>query len=250
MRRLYQFPLSLYCEKTRWNLDWKGLEWQPVNLIPGPHAFTAWRLARQQTLPILVDGGQKVGDSTEIALYLDSRYPQHALLPAQSAQRQKILTLEAQFDALGEDVRRCVWSLAVESDTVDRLFFHGYSARQKTLGNWMRPVLRQMIRHRFGVWPVEVDASWQKVMNTLQEVENHLQGDPARYLVTDRFTLADLTAASMLAPLIGPTGSPWIDSRLPDEAQQSSNALRQRLRGSVAGQWVERIYREHRQPSR
>lgn len=246
-RLLYQFPLSLYCEKTRWNLDWKELDWQPVNLIPGPHAFRAWALARQRTLPILVDGKNRIGDSTDIALYLESQYPQHPLLPADSRQRLEILALENEFDALGADVRRCVWSLAVDSPDIDVLFFRGYDNEQRRLGNWMRPALRQMIRHTFDVWPGPVERSWQTIYSTLEKLEARLQGDTDRYLVGDTFTLADLTAACMLAPLVGPAGSPWPDERIPDAAISGNEELRRNLRERVAGQWVMRIYAEHRQ---
>lgn len=246
-RLLYQFPLSLYCEKTRWHLDWKKLDWQPVNLLPGPHVFRAWPLARQRTLPILVDGKIRVGDSTAIALYLESRYPKNALLPADSRQRREILTLEDEFDALGADVRRCVWSLAVDSPDIDILFFRGYDNEQRRIGHWMRPALRQMIRHTFDVWPKPVQHSWQTIYKTVEKLETHLQGDASRYLVGNTFTLADLTAACMLAPLLGPAESPWPDERIPDAALSGNQALRRTLRERIAGQWVTRIYAEHRQ---
>lgn len=246
-RLLYQFPLSLYCEKTRWNLDWKKLDWQPVNLIPGPHVLRAWPLARQRTLPILVDGKNRIGDSTDIALYLESTYPQHALLPADSRQRLEILALENEFDALGADVRRCVWSLAVDSPDIDILFFRGYEKEQRRLGHWMRPALRQMIRHTFDVWPEPVERSWQTVFRALEKLEARLYDDASRYLVGDGFTLADLTAACMLAPLVGPAGSPWPDERIPDAAMASNAELRRGLRARPAGLWISRLYAEHRQ---
>jgi glutathione S-transferase len=245
-RLLYQFPLSLYCEKTRWNLDWKKLDWQPVNLIPGPHVFRAWPLARQRTLPVLVDGKNRVGDSTDIALYLESRYPQHALLPADSRQRQQILALENEFDALGTDVRRCVWSLAVDSPDIDVLFFRGYENEQRRIGHWMRPALRQMIRHTFDVWPAPVERSWGVVFRALENLETRLRDDASHYLVGNSFTLADLTAASMLAPLLGPAGSPWPDERIPASAMAGNTELRRSLRSQLVGAWINRVYAEHR----
>ncbi|MGH8492688.1 MAG: glutathione S-transferase family protein [Moraxellaceae bacterium] len=250
-RQLYQFPLSLYCEKTRWNLDWKQLDWQPVNLIPGPHVLRAWPLARQRTLPILRDGRKIIGDSTAIALYLEQHYPQHALLPKNSSQSREILELENEFDALGADVRRCVWSLAVDSHDIDVLFFRGYENEQRRIGHWMRPALRQMIRHTFDVWPEPVESSWLTVFRALEKVESRLHKDADRYLVGDQFSLADLTAASMLAPLLGPAGSPWLDEYMPATAMTSNSItshaeLRQKLRSSLAGQWINRLYGQHR----
>lgn len=58
----------------------------------------------------------------------------------------------------------------------------------------------------------------------------------------DQFSLADLTAASMLAPLVGPENSPWSDARLSQLGRQQ----RDELRTSLAGQWVLRFYKDYR----
>lgn len=245
-RLLYHFPLSLYCEKTRWNLDAKGLDYQGIELLPGPHAFTAWRLARIRTLPVLKDGKHAVGDSTAIALYLEDRYRDIPLLPTDPALRTRALALEDRFDEVGDHVRRCVWSLAVDDPAVDRIFFREYRPGQRWLGTLARPLLRQMIRRTFSVWPDRVEQSWAVVYAALSEIAETLHGDATRYLVNDRFTLADLTVATMLAPLLGPEESPWSDAHVPATAA----TLRQELRATVAGQWIDRIYREHRRPSR
>ena len=36
-RTLYQFPISHYCEKVRWAMDYKKLEYKAKNLLPGLH---------------------------------------------------------------------------------------------------------------------------------------------------------------------------------------------------------------------
>ncbi len=61
MRILYQFPISHYCEKTRWQLEHKGLDYRTRNLLPGPHRLRTQWLARINTLPILRDGDRTVG---------------------------------------------------------------------------------------------------------------------------------------------------------------------------------------------
>lgn len=245
-RRLYQFPLSLYCEKTRWNLEHKKLAYTAVNLMPGPHMFTAWRLARIRTLPVLSDQNRHVGDSTGIALYLDQHYPEHPLLAPDTGrdadERADILALEAYFDEIGDHIRRCVWSEAVHSDKVNEIFFREYDEKMQHVGAFARPVLRQMIRRTFNVVPAAVDASWQTVFAGLLHLETRLQNDPQRYLAGERFSLADLTAAAMLAPLLGPEQSPWPDRHIP----VNGVSRRDELRATIAGQWVLRIYAQHR----
>ena len=66
-RILYQFPISHYCEKSRWQLDHKGLPYVTRNLLPGPHRLRTPLMANIDTLPVLRDGKRTVGDSTRIA---------------------------------------------------------------------------------------------------------------------------------------------------------------------------------------
>ena len=54
-RVLHQFPISHYCEKTRWHLDWKGLTYTTRNLLPGVHLVVNRRLGGAGTVPLLVD---------------------------------------------------------------------------------------------------------------------------------------------------------------------------------------------------
>ena len=39
MIELYQFPISHFCEKIRWTLDYKGLSHKTRNLLPGLHVL-------------------------------------------------------------------------------------------------------------------------------------------------------------------------------------------------------------------
>jgi len=91
MRILYQFPLSHYCEKARWLLDHKQLDFVAQNLIPGVHRAFAQLKTGQNKLPILRDNEHWVADSTQIALYLDQTYPEHALLRADPHLREAAL---------------------------------------------------------------------------------------------------------------------------------------------------------------
>lgn len=247
-RILHQFPLSLYCEKTRWNLDSKGLDYRCDDLMPGLHRWTSWRLARQNTLPVLQDGATVVGDSTRIALHLEEKYPERPLLPTDPEARRRALALEDYFDELGVHVRRLVWSKAVGTPEVSSIFFgfNGYAGWQKLLARGTRPMLRQMIRSTFDVYERPVAHSMEQVQAGLERVETLLGGNPDAWLQGHDFGLVDLTAAAMLAPLVGPENSPWASSRLPPVGVEE----RKLLWDTVAGQWVLRVYREQRAPRR
>ena len=106
MRTLYQFPLSHFCEKARWLLDHKELDFVAQNVVPGVHRAFAQLKTGQNKLPILRDQDKWVADTTEIALYLDERYPEHRLLRNEAQLRKEALDVNALANDLGLHVRR------------------------------------------------------------------------------------------------------------------------------------------------
>lgn len=243
-RTLYQFPLSHYCEKTRWHLELKGIDFTCHNMIPGLHAIPAWLIAQQTSLPILADDKVTLGDSTKIALYLEKNYPQSPLLPNDAVQQKQILEREDWFDTLGDHVRRYGWSCMIDRTDIVNIFFNfeGYSQFQHFLTRHTQPILRFMVRRTCNIYPEQVAISQRYVDDALLQIEKWLDGDPKNYLVGNTFTLADLTAASMLAPLIRPNLSPWSNNHLPDEI----HPLQEQIQNSIVTEWVLRIYSQYR----
>lgn len=242
MRTLYQFPISHYCEKTRWHLDHKGLDFQVDNLFPGLHRLQSKRLAGIVTLPILRDGAKVLGDSTTIALYLEDAYPHAPLLPEDLGQRAEVLELEERFDRLGVHVRRWLYGQIKQWDSVMHAMLKVYRPLFG-LRDLMKPVLINGVQKLYGVTPQRVAASQTELLEGLALIESRIQGDPARYLVGDRLTLADISAAALFAPLFTPAGTPWEGIAGHDAKTQ---AFLDELHAHPAGQWVLRRYAEDR----
>jgi glutathione S-transferase len=91
---LHQFRHSAFCEKVRLILALKGLQVTLVEVSPGLGQLELFRLSGQRQVPVLVDGGEVIADSTAIALHLEARYPIPALLPSDSGARARVLLLE------------------------------------------------------------------------------------------------------------------------------------------------------------
>jgi glutathione S-transferase len=242
VRILYQFPISHYCEKTRWHLDHKGLDYRVENLFPALHRFKSKRLAGIDTLPILQDGEQVIGDSTHIALYLEDAYPQAALLPDDARQRADVLELEERFDRLGVHVRRWLYGQIRQWDSVMHAMLKVYRPLFG-LRDAMKPVLINGVQKLYGVTPERVEQSEAEILEGLDLIESRLNGDPSGYLVGDRLTLADVAAASLYAPLFTPPGTPWADIEGHDEHTQR---FLDQQRARPAGRWVMRLYAEER----
>ncbi|HEX3594538.1 MAG TPA: glutathione S-transferase [Polyangiaceae bacterium] len=237
-RVLLQFPISHYCEKARWHLDLKGLSYGVRNVLPGAHVFINRKLATGgRTVPVLIDGARAVGDSTAIALHLEATYLNAPLLSRSGADRARILETEAYFDdLLGPAVRKWVYGHALkEPGMVRSLFFRGYGTLGRAVGPFLSVILEREIRRMYRIDDAGVEQASRDIDTAVDRLEQLIDGDPARYLVGNGLTLADVTAASLLAPLVAPPGSPWageysVPSVLP--------ALREALRRRPAGKWI------------
>ena len=242
-RVLIQFPISHYCEKTRWHLDLKGLTYEVRNVLPGAHIFINRRLGTGRTVPVLIDAGKVVGDSTRIALHLEDRYPETPLVPSSDEERRRVLELESYFDeTLGPALRRWAYGHVLRRGKLRSVFFHGYGSVGRFMSPLLSGVLGREIRRLYRIDAASVEVASREIDAAVERLEELIGGDPDRYLVGDRLTLADVTAASLLAPLVAPEGSPWADRELTPEVSARRDALRAR----PAGKWVLSRYAKDR----
>lgn len=81
MRVLYHFPTSVFSKRTRLALALKGLDVELRDARADERAYAeAKKVSPQGTMPVFVDEGRALGDSTAIAHYLDLAYPDRAAL--------------------------------------------------------------------------------------------------------------------------------------------------------------------------
>lgn len=241
---LYQFPISHYCEKIRWVLEHKGIAYAVKNQFPGPHAFANRRRVGRTTVPVLIDGHHAVGNSSDIALYLDDQFPEHRLIPHAPEERAQVLALEAYFDEqAGPAVRRYVYSFATRrADVFREVFFRGYDGARRAAGALASGFLVKAIGGMYRVNDDSAAESLATIEAVFARVEELAGGDPQRYLCGTDLTLADITAASLLGPLLGPENSPWgVEISIPEV-----RALRERMRTTPGGRWVLARYAQNR----
>ena len=245
MRTLYQFPLSHFCEKARWLLDHKELDYVAHNLIPGMHRAFAQLKTGQNRLPILRDQDRWIADSTEIALYLDKVYPEHALLRSDLQQRELALEINYQATELGRHVRR--WGLAhtlTESEeSLDILI--GEKGYLRQFEKYSKPIIRALLSKGYQLNSDKVAESKQRMDDLIEVLNGRLIENHGRYFVGERLGLADIAVCSMLAPLLEIPGTPWEKEHaeiLSDEFRK----YKQMLSELPLGQYVLRIYQTER----
>lgn len=249
-RVLYVFPVSHYCEKTRWNLDAKGLAYTEKNLLPGLHQRTTRKLAGVRTVPMLLDGGQAVGDSAAIALHLDRAYPARPLLPAGEADRARALELEAWFGKhAGRAVRQWMYGeLVRKRGAATKVFIERYPAPLRGLSWLFAPLFELGLRKQYRLDEPGIARARATVDEVFDRLEQETAADPSRYLVGDALSIADIAAASLIGPLVAPLGSPWASLRTEPEVPAPIQALRASLSTRPGWAWVEARYRDDRRP--
>ena len=91
---LHQFEISPFCDKIRRILHVKGEPYEVREVPPSRAVTEVRRINRIGKLPTLEDDGRVVADSTEIAYYLEERFPDPPLLPKHPLERALVHVLE------------------------------------------------------------------------------------------------------------------------------------------------------------
>jgi glutathione S-transferase len=240
---LWHFPISHFNEKARWALDWKRIPHVRRVLTVDYLPRALWATGRG-TLPILFLDGSAIGDSTRIIEALERRQPEPALYPRDEAARRRALALEDFFD---EEVGHAVRTAALgplfsrDPDAVIGILSVGMGTRARRAVRAIFPAFRAFYQLRHRINAATIEAAPRKVVAGLDRIAAELQ--PSGYLVGDRFSVADLTAAALLSPLVMPPEAPHPPPRpLPASLVEFRESLAQH----PAFRWVGDIYRRHR----
>jgi glutathione S-transferase len=241
---LWHFPVSHFNEKVRWALDLKRIPHRRRALGPD-YLFRAWWATGRATLPILFIDGRAIGDSTRIIAALEEMTPTPPVYPRGEAARRRALALEDWLDEeLGPAVRSAIVGTIFASDDP--------GAGIDVLTTGMPPSAARMIRpalplfQRFYFYRHRIDAtrieSYRKtVLDALDRLERERGGRD--YLVDDEFSVADLTAAAMLCPLVEP--AEW-QYRPSQPTPPVLAPFFQAVLDHPAGTWTAEMYRRHR----
>ena len=247
---LWHIGVSHYSEKVRWALAWKGVEHERRGPAPGPHMLVAMRLTggRHKTFPILELEGERIADSSAIIGALEKRYPEPPLYPEDPGERRRALDLEDYFDeSLGPAVRLLGWHhMRQDRRSIEEIAQRNLPAPLRGFGPARKGVTefaRAFVALRYGVASDDAEAAARAtVLEAIERLESELAG--GEHLVGDAFSVADLTAASLLYPLVLPAGAP----RLPDPPA-SAEPFVAGLRERPFWGWVERTYASYRKPA-
>lgn len=249
---LWQLDISHYSEKARWALAHKGVAYRRRSPLPGGHMAIALWLTRgsEKTLPILQLDGRTIGDSTAVIAALEKRYPEPPLYPADPEQRRHALALEDFFDEeLGPYTRLLAFhELINEPEMFAEVASKAVPAPLGKAKRLVGAYARAFTSLRFGANDdAAAETARTKIVAAMDRLDAELASNGGEYLVGGRFSVADLTAASLFYPVVGPDEGPVPpDSPTPPAFESFQDELSER----PGYAWVEEMFRRHRGATR
>jgi len=240
---LYQFQTSHFCEKARWALDYKGVQYRIRNLLPGLHRYALRRIAKDTTLPVLSMAGMHIQGSNHIIDFLDQAIPTKSLTPADPGLRAEAQHWETfATNQLGTPLSVFYYSHMLECPDLLR-------QRYSQNGPWYGPLyfaitfrrICQRIRELYKVNPSSADQSRAILEAAIQKLEQHLQ--TRSYLAGDKFSRADLSVAALLSPI---ATAAKLAAKNHNSYPAGFTEFRVQLASSPVIQWVNRLYQMHR----
>lgn len=250
---LWHIPVSHYSEKVRWALDHKGIHHERRAPPPPSHMAVALWLTRggATTFPVLALDGRAIGDSTAIIAALERRYPEPPLYPPRPEERKRALELEEYFDEeLGPYSRLLAFHELRRDPEGIAEFAAGLMpdqlARRARLRRLAGRGASAYVDARFRVSSDEAaDQARVKIVAAFDRLESELGHGAGEYLVGDAFSVADLTAASLLFPVALPPEGPDVPE-LPAAYERFTGSLRNR----PGYRWVTDMAARHRRDAR
>ena len=246
---LWQIEISHFSEKARWALDYKDVEHERRSPLPGAHIPVALWLTRgrHSTFPVLSLEGRNIGDSTAVIAALEQRFPEPALYPADPEQRRRALELEDFFDEeVGPNVRHLAFhEMRNDPERLKVVAERSAPAALARFSGMTAAYARTYTSVRWNSGDEEAaEVDRVKIVAAFDRIEAELGSD--EYLVGNRFSVADLTAASLLYPIVLPAEGPSGEDGMSRGIRRFREPLEER-RGFA---YVAEMFRRHRKPAR
>lgn len=244
LMRLITIPISHYCEKVRWALDYLKISYVEECHSPPFHLLVAPRFGGKTT-PILTTKDGIFLDSTDCLKYLDSiASVDKKLYPNQVELRQKVEELEELFDEqLGVLTRLWGYSHTInDPKLIKQAWCRNVPWIERALFPVVFPKTRTLACKKFNITPESNIETREKIKQIFEQVSNIL-ADGRRYLVGDKLSAADITFAALAAPTIAPPEHPATRGSVDNFPVNMAKEINQ-FRKTPAGQFVLRLYRE------
>lgn len=235
---LLTLPPSHYCERARWALDQQAIAFVEERLAPGAHVLRVKRLGAAATsLPLLLLGDGSLCQGSDRILDWTGLHGGDPGIERRLEQATAPLIRQCLYASLLHDKR----------SGIREVLLRGTSKRQAAIGRLTWPILRRVMAAGMNARPrvlpdliAQMDRELDWFDRVLAERGDHLVGE--------KFGRADLTAASLLAPVALPQVEPIKSLSAGIHWPRSLAPVIARWSDRPALKWVRHMYEAHRAP--
>ncbi|MDA1369320.1 MAG: glutathione S-transferase N-terminal domain-containing protein [Proteobacteria bacterium] len=243
---LYVFAISHYCEKARWALEYLGIEYTLKFLPVGVHTSVAKKFGLPQSaLPFLQLDERIIQGSSNIIDWAEQHRADASQSLSATSDLEASRKLEARLDdLLGVHIRRYFYSEALVEfpRTVLPVFTRDLPLWQRLITTAGWGVIRKIMITRMDLGYEQGMESRALIVNELDWLDETL-ADGRQFLCGEALSRVDITAASLIAPLVQPAKHPtYTAMEIPPRARVDCQAWRTR----PSLQWVTQLYEHYR----
>uniref|UniRef100_A0A7S3GCI4 Glutathione S-transferase n=1 Tax=Palpitomonas bilix TaxID=652834 RepID=A0A7S3GCI4_9EUKA len=246
--KLVTIKPSHYCEKARWALDLAKVSFVEESHFPMFSRFHTLPIGGKTT-PLLTSGKgpSKVTytESDDIVDYCDSLLPVEKKLLIEG-RREEIDEWRKIANEIGDHTRRLAYfnMFKYTKNLAYEVLSDNVSKRQKRMAKIMMPMIKGVVKGALKVNEKETTKSIERLNSLLDKADKAIEeGDG--YLVGGKFTAADLSFASLMAPIIFP---PEFDAKMPqpEDLPDQFRKVVEEYRSRPSGKHCLRIFSSYR----
>lgn len=195
MIRLYQYELSPFCTKVALILNVKGIPYETED-VPLSKSQTVKRYSPTSKLPTIEHEGKFIDDSTNIAYYLEDKFPEPPLIPKEGKLFSKCHLYEDWADeSLNFYMMKLRWLPQNREQWAKEL-----AKYDKGLWHWIIPKIIAKatlnILDKQGIGRKSEEAALEDIDRHMKAIAAELED--SAFLVDDQLTLADISVFSQI----------------------------------------------------
>jgi len=253
--RLVTLAFSHYNEKARWALDYCGVDYDEQRFMPGfsqlgvmvatrGRGGRADAVSSRYSTPILITrDGEHLCDSTAIARWASATRDDDPLFPTTEVGE----LVEYYGRRFGPHTRLAAyWHAFRNKSALPKIAAANVGRAQALAFRALAPLGSALIRRGLKIDATSYEHSLARVREEIAATDRRLEG--RSYLVGDRFTAADLTWASLIAPVMLITPAEGYGAVLPaaTDFPADTQELVAEVRASRSGAFALEMFRRHR----